>query len=170
MSEQRDAQPPLRPRSIVLVFWLLLLSALVQIGVAVIIGVDVVSPASRAELLRALQEEPGVSQAPGSVDGAVAMSLAVAIGAQAVVTAIVVGALVWVAWGIRTGRGYLRIVAAVLLVLQLLSTVLAFSWLALSAALILGGVSVVSWLPSASRYIWLRTEIRRGRPIVLVGD
>lgn len=163
MQAQAEAS---RPTVITWSFWLLLLSgAIAVVGTAISI-INLLSPAGVKELRDTILATPGTLEGELDVDTLVGVSQATAIGVQVLTGLVSLILVLWIAFAIRGGRRYIRIVATVLVTLQAFGTAAAPS----ATAIVNLGVVIVAvalaWTAPASRYIIMRNELKHATRMI----
>lgn len=161
---------PARPPSIVAAFWLILGSAALTVVSTAVATANVLSPDGEAALRRSIESTPGALDGELDLDSLVAMAQATGIVIQVFFALFSIAIALWIAFGLRAGRRYIRIVATVLGVLQLLATVVAPSPIAIVSLMVVALAVVLSWTNASSRHLAAHSAARRTlRETVAVG-
>lgn len=154
MSNALSTRPaPRKPATIVLAFWALITSAALTVAATVLSVVDVTSASGEAAL------EDSITRTSGALDGEldletlVAISQTTAVALQVLFAVLSLGLVLWIAFTLRAGRRYIRIVASVLVVLQALTTVAAASPISVASLVVVVVAVVASWMPPSERYL-----------------
>ncbi|MDF2920268.1 MAG: hypothetical protein K0S70_4486 [Microbacterium sp.] len=161
---------PVRPRTLVLAFWLLLASACLTVASSATAALAVFSPDGEAALRASLQATPGADVGELDTDTLVAVSQTTAVAIQAFLALVSVVIVLWIAFSLRAGRRYIRVVLTILAGLQVIAAAAAPTAVALISLVVVLAAVVLTWLPASSGYLTARTAARRAAPeTVMVG-
>ncbi len=152
-----------RPFTITVAFWCLVASIVVAVVSTAIAVAGQLSPTGTAALADSIRQTPGALDGELDVDTLVTIAQATSVGMQVLLAAISLGITLWVAFAVRAGRGYIRIVASVLLALQLVGFITGPSVAGVIALLLVSAAVTAMWLPTSSGYFLAAAERRRGR-------
>lgn len=142
-------------------FWLLLASAVLTIVGGVTSVANLFSDEGAAAIARNLESTPGALDGELDIDSLVRISQTTAVAIQAFFVAISIAVILWIAFTLRTGRRYIRIVTSVLVALQFFATLTSPSLISIISLIVLSGAVILSWLPPSSSYFAQRTALRR---------
>lgn len=153
---------PVRPSTLVMTFWLLLASAALTVVSSATAALAVFSPEGEAALRTSLEATPGAQVGEIDTDTLVAVSQTTAVAIQAFLAVFSVVIVLWIAFSLRAGRRYIRVVLTILTSLQLIATLAAPSVIAVVSLVVVLTAVVLVWLPASSGYLNARTAARRG--------
>lgn len=142
-------------------FWLLLVSAVLALAGGAASVVDIYTVEGAAAIAANLKSTPGALDGELDIDSLIRISQVTAVAIQVLFIAVSVSVVLWIALALRGGHRYIRVVASVLVVFQLLVTAASPSPLSLVSLGVVSGAVILSWLPSSSSYLAHRTALRR---------
>lgn len=131
--------------------------------------VNLFSAEGTAAIADNLKSTPGALDGELNIDSLVRISQTTAVAIQAFFVVLSIAVALWIAFALRAGRRYIRIVASVLVILQLFATLVSPSPLSIVSLVVVAAAVVLSWLPLSSSYLTQRTALRRqGSEIAVV--
>ena len=164
MSTMTQKQTPVaRPGTITMAFWLVIMSAGLAIAGALMSVANVMSAEGTAMLRETISATPEALDGEIGIDALVSIARSTAIAIQVLLVVVSLIVVLWIAITLRAGRGYIRIIASVLVTLQAVSMVAAPTALSIASLIIMGAAVVLTWTNSSTRYIAESTADRRRR-------
>lgn len=147
-------------------FWLFLASAILTVVGGVISVVNLFSDAGAAAIAGNLASTPGALDGELDLDSLVRISQTTAVAIQAFLVVISIAVVLWIAFALRAGRRYIRIVATVLIALQIFATAASPSPLSILSLIVVAAAVILSWLRPSNRYLAQRTALRHEEPAI----
>ncbi|KDP90753.1 MULTISPECIES: hypothetical protein [Clavibacter] len=150
-----------RPTTVTAAFWLVLLSAAVAAVSAFLAIQTLLSAQGSEELRRTIEATPEAAGGDIDMDSLVGIARATAVAIQVLLIVVSMAIALWIAFAMRSGRAYIRVVAVVLSVFQAVGTVTAPSPASVVSLALIVAALVLIWAPASSRYVARRTAGRR---------
>ena len=112
-------------------------------------------------LRQSISETPDALEGEIGIDSLISLAQSTSIIIHVILLLVTVGVTLWIAMALRAGRGYIRIVASALVLLQALSTVASPAAISVVSLAITAVAVTLSWTPPSTQYFAEKKSQRR---------